>query len=299
MTSTSLDIAGKIDPATAEVLELVEQIASGLELPYVVIGATARDLVLHNHYGAKIRTNTLDVDFAIQVPDWSAFKRLGQALLDRGYSATGRAHRFVGPSHAWLDILPFGGVDEAGAKIAWPPSGDIEMSVLGLAEALETAVFVRVTADPSLAIPVATPVGIIVLKLIAWTDREDPTERIKDARDIAYILASYELIPEIKDACYGDEELMEAHGWDITLAAAEMLGRHVAPMLLHDTAAMLDQLIDEGMGKLDLERLAEESCTQADTQYERHRSLLDAFVNGYRDNNYKPAPQTEAPTPNA
>lgn len=298
MTSTSLDIAGKIDLATAEVLELVEQIASGLGLPYVVIGATARDLVLHHYYGAKIERVTQDVDFAIQVPDWPAFEALRQALLERGYKDTKKLHRLISPANGVVDIVPFGEVQQDGSTIAWPPSGEIEMTVLGLAEALQTAVRVSVSADTDLTIPVATPVGLVILKLIAWTER--PAElRVKDARDITYVLESYERLPAVLDECYGDEELMEAYGWDITQAAAEMLGRHVAPVLLTDTAALLDQLIDEGIGKLDLERLVEESCTQADTQYERHRSLLDAFVKGYRDNNYKPAPQTEAPAPNA
>lgn len=298
MTSTSLDIAGKIDPVTAEVLELVEQIANGLGLPYVVIGATARDLILHHHYGAKIERVTQDVDFAIQVPDWPAFEALRQALLERGYKDTKKLHRLISPANGVVDIVPFGEVQRDGSKIAWPPSGEIEMTVLGLAEALQTAVRVALSADIGVAVPVATPVGLIILKLIAWTER--PAElRVKDARDITYVLESYERLPAVQDECYGDEELMEAHGWDITLAAAEVLGRHVAPVLMIDTAALLDQLIDEGIGKLDLERLVEESCTQADTQYERHRSLLDAFVKGYRDNHYKPAPQTEASGTNA
>jgi len=41
-------------------------------MPYVVVGATARDLVLHYGHGAAIRRATQDVDFAIEVPDWPA-----------------------------------------------------------------------------------------------------------------------------------------------------------------------------------------------------------------------------------
>lgn len=88
MTSTSLNIAGKVDTVTVEVLEFVEQIANGLNLPYVVIGATARDLVLHHHYGAKVQRATQDVDFAIQVQNWSVFEEMRQALLARGYKDT-------------------------------------------------------------------------------------------------------------------------------------------------------------------------------------------------------------------
>lgn len=297
MTSTSLNIAGKIDPATVEVLELVEQIARGLSLPYVVIGATARDLILHHHYGAKIQRATQDVDFAIQVADWPAFEALRQALLERGYRDTKRMHRLISPANGVVDIVPFGEIEEDGSKIAWPPAGEIQMTVLGLAEALETAVRVRLSADTNLTVPVATPVGLIVLKLIAWTER--PAElRVKDATDIAYIVESYERLPAVQEECYDDVELMKAHGWDIALAAAEMLGRHAGPVLRSETAALLERLIDEGVGKLDLERLVEESCTHMETQFERHQSLLDAFVKGFQSNNHKSDSQAETPVPN-
>jgi predicted nucleotidyltransferase len=130
-----------------------------LSLPYVVIGATARDLVLHHHYGAKIERATQDVDFGIQVPDWSAFEALRQALLERGYKDTRKMHRLISPADDVVDIVPFGEVQQDGSKIAWPPSGEIEMTVLGLAEALQTAVRVSLSADTGLTISVATPVG--------------------------------------------------------------------------------------------------------------------------------------------
>jgi hypothetical protein len=97
MTTTSLNIAGKVDPRTVEVLQLVERIANELGIPYVVIGATARDLVLHYYYGARIQRGTQDIDFAIQVADWSAFSTLTQALVIEGYEATKMAHRFKSP----------------------------------------------------------------------------------------------------------------------------------------------------------------------------------------------------------
>jgi len=148
-----------------------------------------------------------------------------------------------------------------------------------------------------MAIPVATPVGLIVLKLIAWTER--PADlRVKDAKDIAYVLESYELLPAVLDECYGDEGLMQVHGWDITLAAAELLGRHVCPVLQPATAVLLEQLINGGVGKLTLERLVEESCTQVETQFDRHQSLVEAFVRGYYANNHAPESRAEAPARN-
>lgn len=87
MTSTSLNIAGKVDPRTVEVVQLVERLSSALNIPYVVIGATARDLVLHHYYGARIQRATQDIDFAIQVADWSAFSALTDALEKEGFEA--------------------------------------------------------------------------------------------------------------------------------------------------------------------------------------------------------------------
>ena len=68
MTSALLNIAGKIDPGTVTIFEIVNRAIAELNMPYVVVGATARDLVLHYGHGAKIQRATQDVDVAIEVP---------------------------------------------------------------------------------------------------------------------------------------------------------------------------------------------------------------------------------------
>ena len=282
MTSTSLDIAGKIDPGTVEVLHLVEKITSNLGIPYVVIGATARDLVLHHYYGAKIQRATLDIDFAIQVANWSAFSTLSEALKIEGYTATKMAHRLMSPTGGIVDIVPFGAVEDEKATIAWPPSGAIKMTVLGLKEALATSIRVSLSKDTDLNVPVATPVGLTILKLIAWTERP-PELRIKDAQDLAYILESYERLTSVQSKCYDDEATMDGYGWDINLGAAEILGRDVRAVLQPRTTKLLTQFIDHGIGKLTLENLIEDSCAYPDIQIERHEALIRAFVKGFRE----------------
>lgn len=56
-------------------------------------------------------------------------------------------HRLISPAGGEVDIVPFGEIEQDGSKIAWQPDGDIEMTVLGLAEALETAVHLRLSDD--------------------------------------------------------------------------------------------------------------------------------------------------------
>jgi len=70
MTSISLTLLNKIDSKTLRLLKSVEDIANSHEIPYVVVGATARDLILHHVYDARIVRATTDIDFGIQVSDW-------------------------------------------------------------------------------------------------------------------------------------------------------------------------------------------------------------------------------------
>jgi predicted nucleotidyltransferase len=282
MTNTSLDIAGKVDRRTVDTLQLVERTASALGIPYVVIGATARDLVLHHYYGARIQRATQDIDFAIQVADWSAFSALTEALEKEGYEATKMAHRFKSPTGGVVDIVPFGAVEDEQATIAWPPADDIKMTVLGLEEALATSVRVSLTEGTEPGIPVATPTGLTILKLIAWTERS-PDLRIKDAQDIVYIIESHEHIPAVQDECYGDQDLMGSYEWDINLSAAEILGRNVRDVLQPRATELLSQLFDHGTGKLTVENLIEDSCTYPDTQMNRHDALIQAFIKGFRE----------------
>lgn len=59
MKSTSLNISGKIDSKTVGLLESISIATTELDIPYVVVGATARDLILHYGHGAKIQRASL------------------------------------------------------------------------------------------------------------------------------------------------------------------------------------------------------------------------------------------------
>lgn len=165
MTSTSLNIAGKIDPNIVTIFEIVSQALADIEIPYVVVGATARELVLHYGHGAKIERATQDVDFAIEVPNWKAFETLKEKLCEQGFKATQAQHRLISPTDGIVDIVPFGRIEDEEASIAWPPKGEVTMNVIGFQEAYDTAEWVRIQDEPELDIPVATPAGMMLLKL--------------------------------------------------------------------------------------------------------------------------------------
>lgn len=142
MTNTLLNISGKIEPQAVELFGTINTILGGLGISYVVVGAAARDLVLHYGYGAAIQRATNDVDFAIKVPDWTAFDAVKKKLMEQGFKETRQQHRLISPSDTVIDIVPFGELENEQASIAWPPKGDMTMCVLGFKEACDNAEWV-------------------------------------------------------------------------------------------------------------------------------------------------------------
>jgi len=280
MTAPLLNISAKIDPALANLCAIVADCAAQLQMPYLVVGASARDMVLHHGYGAKVQRATADIDFALQVPSWDAFATLRKELLANGFSETNTAHRLIGPNNWPIDIVPFGGVADENVNIQWPPSGDTVMNVLGFQEALNNANTVRLRDAPVLDVPVTSPEGMTILKFISWTDRTQDM-RGRDAKDIAYLLTTYENIPAVSDQLYREATLMELYGWDITLASAHQLGINVKQITLPQTHVVITNLLNNQHPRLKLERLINEMSENAAHQYARNEALISAFSAGF------------------
>lgn len=233
-----INISGKLPAGLVEMYQVLEGCAKALDIEFLIIGAMARDLVLYHGFGADIERGTRDVDFAIQVDSWKRFDQLKEALEAQEFIADDsevyRLNFIDSESIPWeLDILPFGGLSDDQQNIAWPPEAHTIMSTLGFSEALENAWQVQILDEPEVSVPVANPAAMIVLKMIAWTER-GPQLRRKDAQDIAYIIKSYSKIPEVYELLHSDE-YMEKCGWDEDLASAKLLGNVIAEMLDEQT----------------------------------------------------------------
>ncbi len=280
MTVPLLNISAKIEPSLTNLCALVSECAKKLQIPYLVVGASARDMVLHYGYGAKIQRATADVDFALQVPSWNEFEALRRELIANKFSETSEVYSLIAPNNRPIDIVPFGGVANENTSIQWPPSGDFVMNVLGFEEALNHANIVRLNDKPILDMPVASPEGMTILKLIAWTDRE-VEKRNKDAKDLAYLLTTYEDIPAISEQLYSEPTLMELYGWDKTLASAHQLGINVKQITLPQTNLVITALLNNQHSRLKLERLINEMSESSTYQYTRNEALMKAFSTGF------------------
>lgn len=280
MSVPSLNISGKIEPENIALFERIGKVAKQLNIPYVVVGAYARDLVLHYGHGAAIQRATMDIDLGIQVSDWSAFEQLKQALLNSEFKETRSQHRFISPENIKIDIVPFGQIEDCNANIQWPPSGDVELNVLGFQEAHYHSETVRIQNEPTVDIPVATATGMTLLKLISWADRTIDMRK-KDAKDLRYLIVTYEKIPAIKDVLYNDATLMVQYDWELELASAHQLGADVKSIAGEKTQIALAALFHGEHKKLSVERLMEEMSDPIEREYERNERIIKALIAGF------------------
>ncbi len=70
-----------VDPLTVAVLAAVDRAATELGIDYFLLGAMARDIVLHHLFAIPPSDRTRDIDIAACVSDWAMFNRLRATLL--------------------------------------------------------------------------------------------------------------------------------------------------------------------------------------------------------------------------
>jgi predicted nucleotidyltransferase len=183
-----------VNPVILEILASVQAFAQQLHYNYLLIGASARDILMSHVFGIESRRATYDVDFAIALADWESFHLLKNRLLESGdfAPAENRAHLlYYRPGEYGkafpLDLIPFGGVEQEAHQIAWPPDMSVVMNVTGYAEALATGL--KVEVGNGLLVPVVSIPALATLKLIAWNDRG--LQDNKDAQDLLFLLQHY------------------------------------------------------------------------------------------------------------
>lgn len=274
--TTSLDVSEKLPKGLVEVYSQIHGIAAELSVPLLIVGATARDIILVHGYNAAIERGTKDVDFGIEVQNWEHYEVLLTALIEAGFTPhSKRAHQLDTTDSdglPWeIDLIPFGGVSDVNDQIAWPPKQDFVMSVLGFNEVYRNAWDVTLSKSPDTSVKVASPAGILLLKLIAWTER-GREDKGKDAIDIYYVIKHYSKIPAVINALY-EQNYMDAQDYDDMNASVMMLADEVASMAQEKTLAHIRKVLLNNKSvlerfKTDIARFARIDYEEADTLVE-------------------------------
>ena len=232
MTDTSrppFELREKLDPVMVEIIRSIASVCESLNVRFFLVGAVARDVVLANVFGRPPGRRTNDLDFAFAVESWEQYEQLRSGLLATGSFSpcASKLHRlffqYAEGVRFIVDLIPFGRIAEDN-QIAWPPNQDTIMNVAGFAEALGSAMPVKI--DEKCILLVASLPGLALLKLLAWKDRHSYDN--KDAADLLKILREYADAGNEERLFDREPELLEAVGYDTELAGAPP--KHQAPM---------------------------------------------------------------------
>lgn len=255
-----IDLTGRTDvPVAEEVLTELAGICHGLELEFLVVGAAARDLVIHAlQHNQPIRA-TEDIDIAVAVRVSEQFAGLTDRLTRKGNSQ----HKFevLGVE---VDVVPFGGIEQ-GRSVHF--ADDHLLDVNGLQEAHATSILVRMPHGTELR--VASAPAQTALKVLAWRDRHH--DNPKDGLDLQVILAALSEDPFV-DEVWEDHTALDATDDDIIAAASYHYARRAAEAFAPiDGTAVLDTLLDAQLRPVLLRHMRSELAAD----------LIDGYTKGF------------------
>lgn len=277
----------EVDAATVAIVRVLQAIAE--DLPFMLVGATARIVLFENVFGLPKGEATRDVDFAIAVSGWDQFRDFADRLVGSGYfkrSAVMQTLIFKLPAvHAdnasglYVDLIPFGGIEEEGKKISWPPDMATVMHVVGFDDALISAH--RVEIAEGLIVRVVSVPSLAVLKLLAWRNRGIENNG-KDAVDFARLFNKYGSTG-ISERMYHDPAIgrvLEANDYDYGLAEAWLLGADAGRTASTETIVAVEEILGN---QKTFEKLVDKMTQGLNEQmtFERVSTLAEMFRAGF------------------
>jgi predicted nucleotidyltransferase len=289
MTQKLLDLSGKIKDPILEILETISNIAASLNVPVFVVGAAARDIILHYGYGIEIIRATEDIDLGVMVEDWDKFYQLKEAIIGSGtFDQSKEPQRFLHKGKFPVDIVPFGQISKPKDTIKWPEFEGIEMTTLGFKESFDNSIPVRLRTAPDFEFRFASLTGLAAMKLISWKDKYP--ERNKDAKDLKFIMQYYIEAGNFERIYDGeDSDILGGAAEDYELMSARLLGRDVATITTPESKEYILKILNEKTNEQDSYKLAVDmrrGPSYTSNDFDKNLNLLEAFKNGFLDKEY-------------
>jgi predicted nucleotidyltransferase len=218
----------------AKVLARIDEMSREAGVTYLVVGATARSLISIGLRGTSPERRTADIDIATEVESWDEFTGFVGDLERQGRSV----HRFV-VEGTEVDVLPYGGIEQADRTIRWPD--DHVMNALGLREAVGSALTVILPGDISVKVP-SIP-ALVLLKVFAWQDRHH--DDVRDALDLRTMIEWYSAENHL-DQLYDEHfATLEEFDYEPTQAGAWLLGSRIPELLDEEGVTTLLRVVDD------------------------------------------------------
>jgi len=246
MSVISFDLSNKIDQRIVKIFYVLKKVADSLNIPFFVVGAFARDLILEYSYDIKSPRGTLDIDLGVEVAAWEHFEAFKDSLITKEkFSETDKKHRLQ-LGNVFVDIIPFGRIADVNKKISWPPEHEIIMGIIGFKEAYECSITVRLSIDPEIDIKVSSLPGLAIMKIVSW--KEKYPERSRDAQDLLFIMQKYWEAGNFDRLYEVEQSLLTEEEFDVQSAGIRLLGRDMATISDLETFRALKAILDDEVG---------------------------------------------------
>ena len=243
MKNILLDLSGKISETSVSILREIEKVSTRLDIPFFVVGATARDIILEHQFDIKTQRATLDIDIGVFISGWDQFETLKNALIRSAkFISSKQEQRLTYNDNFPVDIIPFGTIEDEDNSITWPPDHEIRMSIAGFQECFQHAVSVKLSSNPELVVKMVSLAGLALLKLISWDD--NPERRSKDAPDLLLIMQHYLDAGNLDRFFDEGSDIIEEDSYDYDLASARFLGRDIVNISSPITKAKLIEILE-------------------------------------------------------
>ncbi len=285
MTNISHNLVGKIDRKTVAVLSDICQSADKLKIPFFIVGAFARDILLQHAYGIHTPRATMDIDFSIFITNWDQFDELKTVLLrPEKFSPTKQTQRLLYENEYPVDIVPFGGIAKEDGFISWPPEHAIEMNIAGFQECYKHAISVQLRSNPDLIVKVVSLAGLAILKIIAWEN--DMERRSKDAADLFCIIKNYIEAGNMERFFEEEGDILKKEESDYDRASAHFLGRDMVKLAEPRTKASLIHILKREAGSSHGHKIVMDVLKQDvfhEMTYEEIAAYFNALLRGLTD----------------
>jgi len=263
-------------PYFKEAFDIIDDVMINYNIPYYLIGASAIALEFLKK-DIKPSRGTKDIDFAIMISSMNQYDGVVSSLLEKGFiQIKDTPHRVYNEQYNLaIDILPFGEIEQQ-FTVKFNDR-KTELHVLGFSEVLKKPASVRIE-DKTVFIPPLP--GMIVLKLVAWSDR--PDKRENDLTDILRIIEHYFDL-EFDEIVEFHNDIFPKEGLDPLLISAEVLGRKIKIYLdnSEELSSRIHKVISDNLKKPEDSKIAKEWASQKDSNIDYTFSILKAFYNGF------------------
>lgn len=248
-------------------------------IDFFLLGAFARDIWTTHLHKIRVTRITNDVDLAILVSNNTEYDNLISYLVEKeDFSTTKNKFCIFFKQRIQVDIIPFGEIENTEDYDVWKRLNNFHaISTLGLQEAYQNSLVIR--TESNLEFKATSLEAIVVLKLIAWSDR--PEVRVKDAKDLAFILENYFDIQH--NIIFDDHFDLIDDNFDKQICSARVLGRLITPIFAKNEilkTQIIQILTTQTTNKVS--NLATVMMKDSE-EYEKYVQLLKAILEGIKD----------------